>query len=779
MRFCAVLAGLWFTLTQVCGARPLCADEPGRVRFNRDVRPILAEKCFHCHGPDAHARQADLRLDLPQNALAPREGFRIITPGEPDASDLYNRITATADAVHMPPPDQDRQLTPAEIDVLKRWIEQGAEYQPHWALIPPVRPPVPRIGEDSLPRNAIDNFILARLKQEEIAPSPQADRPTLIRRVTLDLTGLPPTIDEVDTFLADDAPDAYEQLVDRLLASPRYGERMALHWLDAARYADSGGYQGDILRTMWPWRDWVIAAFNAGMPYDQFTVEQLAGDLLPEPTRDQWIATGFNRNHRINDEDGIIFEEFRVEYVADRLETTATVWLGLTIGCARCHDHKYDPISQREYYQLYAFFNSVDEQGRGHGNAPPVLPLPTAEQQARLDEIDAELAQLRAAPTDNAEPIKALEEQRKSVVSGIVTTMVMQDLPQPRETFILTRGAYDMPADPVHPDVPAALPSLPSDASRNRLGLAQWLVDPQNPLTARVAVNRCWQLHFGRGLVETQEDFGTQGQLPTHPQLLDWLATEFVRNGWDIKALQRLIVTSATYRQSSAGSAELHRIDPDNRLLARGPRFRLPAETLRDQALFAAGLLVERLGGPSVKPYQPPRLWEELASATPEYVQDHGADLYRRGLYTFVRRTIPHPAMTVIDAPNREICTVRRPRTNTPTQALNLMNDPTFVEAARALAARVLKQPAADDAATLRMVFRLPLARAPQPHELEVLQQTLENYRARYRADAAAAERLVQVGESRSDPSIDPVELAALTAVAGLLLNLDETLQRE
>jgi hypothetical protein len=638
---------------------------------------------------------------------------------------------------------------------------------------------VPRVGSSTLPRNAIDNFILARLTETGLTLSPEADRPTLIRRVTLDLTGLPPTIDEVDAFLADESPDAYERLVDRLLASPRYGERMALDWLDAARYADSGGYQGDILRTMWPWRDWVIAAFNAGMPYDRFTIEQLAGDLLPEPTREQRIATGFNRNHRINDEDGIIFEEFRVEYVADRLETTATVWLGLTIGCARCHDHKYDPVSQREYYQLYAFFNSVDEQGRGNGNAPPILPLPSAEQQAQLDGIDAALVQLRAEASDNAERIKTLEEQRKSLASGIVTTMVMQDLPQPRETFVLTRGAYDKPADSVQPNVPSALPSLPPDTTRNRLGLAQWLVDPRNPLAARVAVNRWWQLHFGRGLVETQEDFGTQGQLPTHPELLDWLATGFVRTGWDIKALQRLIVTSATYRQSSAGTAELFRVDPDNRLLARGPRFRLPAETLRDQALSAAGLLVERLGGASVKPYQPPRLWEELASASPEYVQDHGADLYRRGLYTFVRRTVPHPAMTVIDAPNREICTVRRPRTNTPTQALNLMNDPTFVEAARALAARVLERPAADDAARLTFLFRMLLARAPQAHELSILQQTLESARARYRADPAAAGQLIQVGESRSAPPIDPVELAALTSVAGLVLNLDETLQRE
>jgi len=776
MRQGAVLAGLWLTFILVCGVRPLRAEEPGRLRFNRDVRPILAEKCFHCHGPDAHARQADLRLDRADNALAPRQGFRVITPGKPDESDLYNRITATADSVHMPPPDQERQLTPAEIDVLKRWIEQGAEYEAHWSLIPPERPPVPQVDGSSLPRNVIDNFVLARLQEQGLTLSPKADKPTLIRRVTLDLTGLPATVEEVDAFLADQSPDAYERVVDRLLASPRYGERMALDWLDAARYADSGGYQGDILRTMWPWRDWVITAFNAGMPFDQFTVEQLAGDLLPEPTQEQRIATGFNRNHRINDEDGIILEEFRVEYVADRLETTATVWLGLTIGCARCHDHKYDPVSQREYYQLYAFFNSVDEQGRGNGNAPPVLALPTAEQQAQFDRIDSELEPLRAAASENAERIKKLEEERKSVSTGVVTTMVMQDLPQPRETFVLTRGAYDKPGEPVQVGVPGAFPPLPPGASPNRLALAEWLMDPGHPLTARVAVNRYWQLHFGRGLVSTPEDFGTQGELPTHPELLDWLATEFVRTGWDVKALQRLIVTSATYRQSSGGTAELYRVDPENRLLGRGPRFRLPAETLRDQALSVAGLLVERLGGKSVKPYQPPRLWEEMASASKDYVQDHGADLYRRGLYTFVRRTVPHPAMTVLDAPNREICTVRRPRTNTPTQALNLMNDPTYVEAARALASRVLKQPLPDDAARLTEAFRLLLARAPQEQELALLQQTLAAYRLRYRADPEAARELIHVGESHSSETLDADELAALTGVAQLLLNLDEAL---
>jgi hypothetical protein len=757
----------------------LRSAEGERILFNRDVRPILAEKCFHCHGPDAHARQADLRLDQAENALAPREGFRIITPGRPEESDLYNRVTATADAVRMPPPDQERQLTADEISVLRRWIEQGAEYEPHWAFIPPERTPIPAIGDPSWARNAIDRFIQAELTAHKLRPSPAADRPTLIRRVTLDLTGLPPTVEEVDAFLSDAAPDAYERLVDRLLASPRYGERMALDWLDAARYADSGGYQGDILRTMWPWRHWVIAALNANLTFDQFSIEQLAGDLLPDPTRDQFVATGFHRNHRINDEDGIIPEEFRVEYVSDRVETTATVWLGLTLGCARCHDHKYDPLSQREYYGLYAFFNSVDEQGRGHGNAPPVLRLPTPEQESRLGEIDRELTQLRQSADEHAEQIKSLEEQRNGVEAGVVTTMIMRDLPEPRATFVLTRGAYDKPADPVPSGTPAALPPPAAKPTSNRLELARWLFAPDHPLTARVAVNRIWQLHFGRGLVGTPEDFGTQGELPSHPALLEWLATELVRTGWDIKGLQRLIVTSATYRQSSAGSEELVRIDPENRLLARGSRFRLPAETLRDQALFASGLLEERLGGPSVKPYQPPGLWEEMASASSRYVQDHGADLYRRGLYTFVRRTITHPGMAVLDAPNRELCAVRRPRTNTPTQALNLMNDPAFVEAARSLAERALDGGATDHHAMVSGMFRRILARAPSTPEADVLRTALEAFRGQYRDNPAEAQRLIDVGESKPAADQDPVQLAALTAVAGLILNLDETLVRE
>ena len=772
-----------------CGHNCVADDD---VQFNRDVRPILADKCFHCHGPDAATREAELRLDDAENTLAPRDGYEIVASGSPLDSELYRRVVSGDETEQMPPADQERQLNSAEIDTLRRWIEQGAEYESHWAFLPPERPPIPEIESEHPPRNAIDHFVLSRLEGEGIAASPPADMTTLIRRVTLSLTGLPPTPEEVDRFLKDDAPDAYERLVDRLLASPRYGERMGLGWLDAARYADSGGYQGDILRVMWPWRDWVIAAYNAGMPFDQFTTEQLAGDLLTDPTREQLIATGFNRNHRINDEDGIILEEFRVEYVADRVETTAAVWMGLTIGCARCHDHKYDPISQQDYYRLFAYFNSVDEQGRGHGNAPPLLQLPTQGQTARIAELDAELEMLRADSEESddtasgdsgsdavAARIKELEEQRDAVNKSIVTTMVMRELAEPRDTHVLIRGGYDRPGALVRQGIPASLSARPDDAPLNRLALAEWLVGDSHPLTARVAVNRYWQMYFGRGLVATPEDFGTQGALPSHPALLDWLANEFVRTGWDVKSMQRLIVTSATFRQSSAGSPELTARDPQNRLLARGPRFRLPAESLRDQALFASGLLVERLGGPSVRPYQPSGLWTELASASQDYVQDQGENLYRRSLYTFIRRTIPPPGMTVLDAPNREICTVRRARTNTPTQALALMNETVYIESGRQLAERALSTDHESAERQLTRMFQRVLARQPTDEELVVIIDLYEEYHARFNRDVEAAEQLLSIGESPRDTSLDVAQHAALTAVANLLLNLDETLTLE
>jgi len=747
-------------------------DEP---RYDRDIRPILADKCGHCHGPDAATRQGELRLDVPDEWQQPRDGRQIITPGKPELSELWKRVIST-DADHvMPPPDEPRQLTAAEKDLLRRWIAAGGEFTTHWAWTKPARPRLPEVSQPDWCLTPVDRFVLAKLDLETLSPSPPAEKLTWLRRVTLDLAGLPPTIEDTDEFLADSAPDAESRVLDRLLASPRSAERMTLMWLDVARYADSGGYQGDILRTMWPWRDWVLRAFAGQMPFDQFSTEQLAGDLLPQPTRDQRIATGFHRNHRINDEDGIILEEFRIEYVADRVETTATVWMGVTFGCVRCHDHKYDPFAQRDYYGLMAFFNSGADSGRGYGNAPPVLPIFDAAQQRRIDEIAAALATSPDQPADALHPF--LELERKQIIDGTIKVMVMEDLPNPRPTHILVRGAYDAPGEQVSQSLP---PSLGGEAvaAQNRLDLAGWLMDAAHPLTARVTANRIWQMPFGNGLVITQEDFGTQGSPPSHPELLDWLATELTHSGWNLTQLQRAIYSSATYRQSSVVTAERHERDPENRLLSRGPRFRLQAELLRDQVLAASGLLVEQIGGPSVKPYQPPGLWEELADS--KYAQDSGAGLYRRSLYTFIRRTIPPPGMAVLDAPNREICLVRRARTNTPTQALALMNDTIYVEAARQLAERVLREePAGTDADRLRRLFRLALIRLPNADEMSVLSKTLNEYRLRYNAQPEAAAALLKVGESPVDPQLSASEVAAYMAVAGLVFNLDEMVTKE
>jgi hypothetical protein len=654
--------------------------------------------------------------------------------------------------------------------------------------------------------------------------------------VTLDLTGLPPKPTEVDAFLADRSPDAYEKVVDRLLASPRYGERMVLEWLDAARYADSNGYQQDLTRTMWPWRDGVIRALNGNMPFDQFTVEQLAGDLLPKATVAQKIASGFHRNHMLNGEGGRIPEESRVDYVVDRVDTTATVWLGLTLGCARCHDHKYDPFTQKEYYQLFAYFNNVAESGsvdRG-GNAAPVLRLPTPRQSARIAALEKTAldleTQLRAGaarllpaqpewersvnparlpariaaglktPAANRTDMqkkqladyylaqdpgrKALQQKladaRKALAAArgkVLEVMVMEERATPRDTFVLQRGLYNKPGEKVSRGVPASLPPLPRGAPNNRLGLARWLVDPANPLTARVAVNRVWQMFFGTGLVKTAEDFGVQGEAPSHPELLDWLATEFVRTGWDVKALHRLIVTSATYRQSSRLTPRLRERDPDNRLLARGPRHRLPAFVLRDQALALSGLLVERVGGPPVKPYQPPGVWEEMSFGQIKYQQDKGPSLYRRSLYTFWRRTVG--PTTLFDTSARQVCTVRQTRTNTPLQSLTLLNDVTYIEAARVLAERLMKEGGRTPEERISWAFRLATARRPSDAERAILTRGFERLRKQYQADRKAALKLVSAGEAPRAAKLDVAELAAYTGLASLIMNLDEVISKE
>ena len=989
---------------------PAAADEP--VSFNRDVRPILADACYHCHGPDPAKRKAGLRLDLPEGATADHDGRRAVVPGDLDASELIQRIEAEADdPSHMPPKASNRRLDDRQTEVLRRWVRQGGKYEAHWSLVAPTRPAVPDLGDEPRARNPIDAFIVDRLRKHNLSPSPQADRPTLIRRASLDLIGLPPTPEEVDAFLADPSSDAYEKVVDRLLASPHYGERMALEWLDAARYADSNGYQEDRTRTMWPWRDQLVRSLNANQRFDQFTLEQLAGDLLPNATNAQLVASGFHRNHMLNGEGGRLPEESRIDYVVDRVDTTATVWLGLTLGCARCHDHKYDPFTQKEYYQLFAYFNNVPETGSVDraGNAAPTARVETAEAAPRLAELrravveaasrrDAAIARgdaarreweaslgpavewsvvdpsslksrngatltrrddrsilasggdpekdvhevtlrteaegltgLRlemladdslpyrgpgrapengnfylnriegeavsvadpsrstplvfataeadysqpgcdvagaidadpatgwasmdaptrdlaarfglAAPVGYAggteirlrlrfesahprhtagryrlstgrgailpsavaramaveavgrSPEQALavdhqwrrslevpiDEARRrlgDLLSGLPDAMVMAERPEPRETAILIRGAWDKPGEKVSAGVPAKLPRPPADAPPNRLGLARWVVDPANPLTARVAVNRAWQTLMGTGLVKTVEDFGTQGDLPSHPELLDWLATEFIRNGWDVKALHRLIVTSATYRQSSRVTPQLLERDPENRLLARGPRYRLSSLLLRDQALAASGLLVPRIGGPPVRPYQPPGIWEELSFGTIKYDQDNGEKLYRRSLYTYWRRTVG--PTDFFDASARQTCAVRQSRTNTPIHALITLNDTAYAEAARVLAERAMAEAGPAPEARVERVLRLAAARRPAEPERRVLIRAYERLLGQYRADPAAAARRLAVGQKgRRDPSADPAEVAALAELAGMILNLDEVLSKE
>ncbi|MBL8231305.1 MAG: DUF1553 domain-containing protein [Bryobacterales bacterium] len=1014
------------------------------IDFNRDIRPILSDNCFACHGPDEKKRFAGVRLDTRDGALA------ALTPGNSSKSRVFARIAHPDAARRMPPPNSGKKLTDAQIELMKRWIDSGAEYKMHWAYEAPQKPSLPVVKNTKWPRNPIDHFVLARLEREGLKPSPEADRITLLRRLSLDLTGLPPAPAEIDTFLKDKSPDAYEKQVDRLLASTHYGERMAMQWLDLARYADTHGFHIDSHRDMWVWRDWVIRAFNQNMPFDRFTIEQLAGDLLPNATLDQRIASGFNRNHMINYEGGAIPEEYHVEYVADRVETTATVWMASTFTCMRCHDHKYDPLKQAEYYKLFAFFNNVAEKGLDgrDGNAEPFLMLPDDRQKKALDDLaagikarEAELAEkhvnpefakweaarmkqldlagpaglreglmahyemdggladssgryfhgraLRGEPAliqtpvgrameftsqshvvlgdvpmdaakgftiatwimqgyhepqtvvrkagvfelwyDDSQPLPHLrrgahlhielpgkhlrtrdrlvqrdhyhmtlhirgaearmlingeempliaeaplmkaapaglleigqaenaterhgfrgrladlrvyaralspEEVRRLAVEHrvahvlaispdkrtkeqrdklrdhflsheapealrtahldlkrlklakaalddeIPNTMVMSELEKPRDTHILGRGDYRNKGQKVTPDVPAVMPPLPAGEPANRLALAKWLVSGKHPLTARVTVNRYWQNYFGLGLVKSSENFGSQGDPPSHPELMDWLATEFQSSGWDVKAMQKLLVTSATYRQVSKATPELVERDPENRLLARMSRFRLPAETVRDHALAVSGLLNRQVGGRSVYPYQPPGIWEEIARgeifSAQVYKESSGSDLYRRSMYWFWKRTAPPPSLMTFDAPDREKCVARRSVTNTPLQALVLMNDPTYVEASRALAQRVMNEAGSDPAKRIQHAFRLTTGRLPQAKELKLLQALAAKQQAHYAAEPGAAAALLQVGDSKSAAGYKPEELAAWTNVASVILNLDETITKE
>ena len=768
------------------GALEAVANEPAppaRPGFNRDIRPILSDACFHCHGPDQNTREAGLRLDVRDDATTATEsGAVAIVPGHPEKSEVVRRIFSTDEDDRMPPDRSHKSLTPRQKEVLSHWIAQGAEYQNHWAYEPVQRPPVPTPND-----HPVDAFIRQRLATENLRAAEEADRVTLIRRATLDLTGLPPSLVEVDAFLNDTAPGAWERVIDRLLASPHYGERMAIDWLDAARYADTNGYQVDRDRSLHPWRDWVIQAFNENKRFDQFTLEQLAGDLLPNATVAQRVATGFNRNHMINEEGGVTEEEFLANYTADRVETTATVWLAQTFNCARCHDHKFDPLTQRDFYSLKAFFHNVSEKGAGdyskpaNVSSPPFLPVPGPDLAAKISAIKTDIEQ--AAPDQSPEGkarVAALTKSLEEAENAVPVTLVMDDA-MPRDTFILLRGAFDQPGEKVTATTPAIMPPMSDSLPRNRLGLARWLIDPAHPLTARVTVNRYWQMLFGTGLVATAEDFGSQGEPPSHPELLDWLAAEFISSGWDTKAMLRLLVTSATYRQSSKFTPAARERDPDNRLLARGPRFRLPGEFVRDQALAASGLLATKIGGPSVKPYHPPGLYEQITegSGTTVYVPGTGEDLHRRSLYTYWKRSVPNPAMMLFDAPFRETCVMRRPRTNTPLQALNLLNDPTYVEASRRLAQRMLLEGGASTSSRLTHGFRLVTARHPRPAEMTILTASLERTLLDFQADQAGAEALLQVGEATTQPGLNAAELAAYTTVASTLLNLDETVTKE
>jgi hypothetical protein len=862
---CLVL--LW--MAPLCGAEPGGEENP--VDFRSDIRPILTNKCFQCHGPDEATREGGLRLDLAESAWGEADsGERAIVPGDPDDSELVRRILAEDDFERMPPPETKNPLTEREKELLIRWIRSGAEFQRHWSWEPIHRPPLPSVRLQSWVRQPLDRFILAKLEAKGMSPSDVADRYRLVRRVTLDLTGLPPTLEEVDRFAADESPDAYEQLVERLLASPAFGERMAWGWLDAARYADSNGYQGDGERTMWPWRDWVVQALNENLPFDQFSIWQVAGDLLPEATFQQKLATGFLRNHMINGEGGRIAEENRVEYVMDMTETVGTVWLGLTLNCCRCHDHKFDALSQADYFSFFAFFNQTPVDGSG-GNpqTPPVLEAPTGEQRGRRGELaelirrqaeviqkeEESLGKLLETPAARRSPddLRGLEaflreksaglaaevrklrearEEQNALNRAVPRVMVMEDREEKRPTHVLKVGLYNQPEQEVSARVPESLPTLqrPAEETPNRLDLAGWLFDQQQPLTARVTANRLWQEFFGIGLVKTSEDFGIQGELPSHPELLDWLAHELIDSAWDVKHFCRMLVTSATYRQSSRVTEEAWELDPENRWLSRAPRYRLPAWMLRDQALAVSGLLVPRMGGPSVQPYQPPGVWEEATFGRKSYRQDSGDKLYRRSLYTFWRRIIA--PTNFFDNASRQVCVVNPSRTNTPLHALTTMNDITFIEAGRHLAERVLQEEAGEvdsvpdgavpdgivldeavrDHATpnnasqvgdrhaddrqvsvskegvsetdraerqVTRLFCLVLGRYPEPAERDILATSLRRLERQFGESPEEAERFLSVGDSSWNRQLDPVRLAALAACANGLLNLDETLTKE
>lgn len=759
--FCMALAMVVFVMACNNGAQ-----SKNEVSYNFDIRPILSDKCFACHGPDANKRKAGLRLDIADSAYKPlteTKGAFAIIPGKPEESELFKRISSADPTYQMPVPESHLGLlTPEQIDLFKRWIKQGAKYERHWAFIAPVKKPLPEVNDKGWVKNEIDNFTLAKMEQKGLKPNEEADKERLLKRISLDITGLPPSIEMMDKFMADNSPNAYEKMVDQLLANNAYGEKMSLHWLDVARYADSYGYQDDNVRSQWPWRDWLIHAFNINMPYDKFITWQIAGDMLPNATKEQILATGFFRNHKYTEEGGIIPEEYRIEYNLDKTKTYSRGVLGLTVECAQCHDHKYDPFSQKDYYSLFAFFNNTKELGfEGDISVSklaknPVLFISDSDRHTILNYIN-------------------YKDTNKLMVS------VMGELDTARKTYVLRRGVYDAPTTEVRPNaIPAVMKYDTTQFPRNRLGLAAWTVNRNNPLTARVFVNQLWQELFGRGIVKSASDFGMQGDLPSHPELLDWLAVDFMEHGWDIKRLVKQIIMSATYRQSAVTNEEKLRKDPENVYLSHGARYRLPAEFVRDVVLSSSGLLVRKIGGPSVKPYQPKGLWEAATSGRGElatYKQDHGDSLYRRGMYTFIKLTVPPPSMGIFDASNRDQCEVKRSKTNTPLQALVMLNDPTILEASRVLAQR-LQNEQTNKEDKINKAFRLIICRKATSKEMDIISGYYNDQLQLFKQKQLDTQKTLSAGEYKQIPTTDAAATAALMKTIEMIYNLEEATQK-
>lgn len=737
---------------------------PDTVDFSFHIKPLLSDRCFKCHGPDKNAIEGNLSLHTAEEAykkLGEELKRSAIVPGDAENSELVNRIYSEDYGLLMPPPESNLALTEYEKALLKKWIEQGAEYKEHWAFVKPEKSEIPKTLDDTWAYNEIDAFVLKKLEEKGMQPSEKASEEILLRRVHLDLTGLPPTIHELDGFLNSSDPNRLSKVMDTLLNSNDYAEHMAADWMEVARYADTHGYQDDFERTMWPWRDWVIKAFNENMPYDEFVTVQLAGDLLPNANKETILATGFNRNHKITAEGGVIPEEYRIEYVEDRTNTFGTAFLGMTLECARCHDHKYDPISQKEHFELFGFFNNVDERGlmnNAQDIPEPYITITKTEAQGVLDFINM----------DNVD-----ENQ--------VTSLVMGDMPNNRPTFILNRGVYDQPGEQVFPDTPTKILPFPKEYPKNRLGLSKWLFDEDNPLTARIAVNRIWQKLFGKGLVESSYDFGNQGALPSHPELLDYLAIKYMEEGWDTQKMIKYIMQSSTYQQTSRATPAHLEEDPENVYLARASRLRLSAGSIRDQALAISGLLNREIGGPSVKPYQPEGIWEETTGggggSTATYVMSKGEDLYRKSLYTFWKRTVPPPSMLTFDASSRDLCSVKREETNTPLQALVLLNDPQLIEAARAMALNA-RMSSDDENEQIIRLFRGATSRHPSNDELHMLQEFYKNSLNKIEMGEIIPDSYLEIGQFEPKETKDEAKWASLTLVAQMILNLDETITR-